>query len=169
LYKNHRGQFLSWASQHYQLHNEEAKDIYQEVFIAIWNNIHSGKLEAMSSSFSTYIFGIGKNQIHNYLRKQQRLVTFSDTSVINPSYDPATMNDDRDYNRKLVENNLEKLSETDRKVLELFYLEEMDMKSIAEEMGYKNADVAKKKKYEAFKKLIQLVKANIKLFSLFII
>jgi hypothetical protein len=35
------------------------------------------------------------------------------------------------------------------------------MKSIAKEMGYKNADVAKKKKYECFKKLAQMVKKNL--------
>jgi len=44
----------------------------------------------------------------------------------------------------------------------LYYMEEKDMRSIAEELGYKNADVAKKKKYEVFRKLCALVKPTLK-------
>jgi hypothetical protein len=36
------------------------------------------------------------------------------------------------------------------------------MKTIANELGYKNADVAKKRKYEVFKKLAGLAKNNLK-------
>ncbi|MBK6986715.1 MAG: hypothetical protein IPH32_19140 [Bacteroidetes bacterium] len=44
--------------------------------------------------------------------------------------------------------------------IELYYFKELDMKSIAEEMGYKNADAAKEK-YECFKKLAVMVKKNL--------
>jgi hypothetical protein len=46
----------------------------------------------------------------------------------------------------------------------MYYIEEKDMKTIAAELGYKNADVAKKRKYEVFRKLAGLVKNNLQLF-----
>ena len=76
------------------------------------------------------------------------------------------MNYQKEHNKKIVEDNLNKLPEKDREILKLYYMEGLDMKTIAERMGYKNSDVAKKKKYEVFKKLATLVKSSMKLFML---
>ena len=72
------------------------------------------------------------------------------------------MIEDRDHNRRMVEEHLSKLHEKERRILEMYYLEEKDMRTIANELGYKSADVAKKRKYEVFKKLAGIVKNNLK-------
>ena len=60
--------------------------------------------------------------------------------------------EEENHNKEMVRQHLSLLDEKSRRILELYYLEGKDMKTIAEEIGYKNADVAKKKKYEVMKK-----------------
>ena len=79
---------------------------------------------------------------------------------------PFKMTHERDHNKKIVEEYLNKLPPKEQEILRLYYIDELDMKTIAKKMGYKNADVAKKKKYEVFKKLAVLVKNNLITFVL---
>jgi len=65
-----------------------------------------------------------------------------------------------------VREHLEKLSAADKRVLELYYVERMDMKTIAETMGYASANVAKKKKCIALKRLMEKVKGGLMMFLL---
>jgi len=53
---------------------------------------------------------------------------------------------------------VEQLDETCRKLLTLFYFEGLDMEQIALRIGFNNADTAKAKKYQCFKRLEQRVK-----------
>jgi predicted DNA-binding protein YlxM (UPF0122 family) len=66
-----------------------------------------------------------------------------------------------EFIKDTVKKYLNEQCEDCKKVLELYYFKDLDMKTIAEEMGYKNADVAKKKKYECFKKLAEMVRKNL--------
>lgn len=164
LYEQYRSEFIDWLMQRYGLSREDARDVYQEVYLAFWINIREGKLYKLDSSIKTYLYAIGKHQAINLVKKNGRSVTLPDMKLINRSYNPHQMNDDRNHNRQIVEENLNKLNEKDRRILEMYYLEERDMKSIALTLGYKNADVAKKKKYEVFKKLMLMIKDNLRTF-----
>ncbi|MDX5321779.1 MAG: hypothetical protein LPK45_11615 [Bacteroidota bacterium] len=55
---------------------------------------------------------------------------------------------------------MDKLGDTCKKLLHLFYFEEQDMKEIAVQLNFANSDTAKAKKYQCFKKLEQMVKAH---------
>jgi DNA-directed RNA polymerase specialized sigma24 family protein len=54
---------------------------------------------------------------------------------------------------RLVSEMVEQLGEACRKILTLFYFDGLDMTRIAELMKYANADTAKAKKHQCFKKL----------------
>lgn len=54
---------------------------------------------------------------------------------------------------------LAELKPDDRRVLELYYLEGKDMDAVAEALGLKNRNVAKKKKHFALQRLIALVRS----------
>lgn len=164
LYKQYRSEFIDWLMLRYGLSREDARDVYQNVFLAFWVNIREGKLDNLYSSIKTYLYAVGKHQAINLVKKNGRSVTLPDMELINRSYNPQEMNDDRDHNRRIVEEHLNKLNDKDRRILEMYYLEEKDMKSIAVALGYKNADVAKKKKYEVFKKLMLMIKDNLRTF-----
>jgi hypothetical protein len=47
-----------------------------------------------------------------------------------------------------------------KEILEMYYEREYDMESIALKVGYKNANVAKKKKYECLKALEERIKMS---------
>jgi RNA polymerase sigma-70 factor (ECF subfamily) len=162
-YRIIRPEFLSWSTFSYNLTNEDAKDLYQEVFLIFWKNIHEGRLTELTCEPKTYVFSIGKHLILNFIKKNKRTVTFSDPELIKAIDNPWTMEHDRAHNRRFVKDILQQLPEKDRRVLELYYMEEKDMRTIAAELGYKNADVAKKKKYEVFRKLCSLVNPSLKI------
>lgn len=158
LYKTHRESFIAWATFSYNISTEDTKDLYQETFVILWNNIREGKLTHLTADIKTYIFSIGKHLILNFIKKKNRSVTSDPLTLINESYQPFEMTDERDHNRRMVEEHLNQLDPKERRILEMYYIEEKDMKTIANELGYKNADVAKKRKYEVFRKLTQLVR-----------
>ncbi|MFZ7107715.1 MAG: RNA polymerase sigma factor [Bacteroidota bacterium] len=166
VYRRYRPDFIAWAKNQFDLNEEDAKDIYQDVVLVLWNNIQSGRLTELTCEIKTYLFAIGKNQILNFRKKRDREVTLEPVHLMNGIENTMEMNDKREYNKKLVEENLNRLPEHERKILELYYMQQKDMKQIAAEMGYKNADVAKKKKYQVFKKLAALIKSNMKTFLL---
>ena len=68
---------------------------------------------------------------------------------------------EEEHIKETVKNLLNNQCKDCKKVLELYYFKELNMEQIAEEMGYKNANVAKKKKYECLKKVMQSVKNKI--------
>ena len=164
LYKLYRNEFMHWARNNYAIEPDDAKDLFQDVVIAFYNNVKSGQLTDLSSDLKTYLFAIGKFKILNFLKKNNRSVTYSDFTVlkvVEPTENTMEDKEEQDLIKATVRKFLDEQCDDCKKVLELYYFNEMDMKSIAKEMGYKNADVAKKKKYECFKKLAEMVKKNL--------
>jgi RNA polymerase sigma factor (sigma-70 family) len=164
LYKLYRNEFLNWSFFHYKINKEDGKDIFQDTIIAFYNNVKSGTLIHLTSDVKTYLFGIGKFKIINFIKKQQRSVTFSDFDLLmvnEPITNEMIDKEENEFIKDTVKKYLNEQCEDCKKVLELYYFKDLDMKTIAEEMGYKNADVAKKKKYECFKKLAEMVRKNL--------
>lgn len=167
LYKIHRDEFTVWASKNYSCDVEDARDIFQDTILAFYNNVKSGQLIELSSDIKTYLFAIGKFKIINFQKKQSRTVTFSDFDLLNgnePFENLMKDKEEQEFIKDTVKKYLNEQCEDCKKVLELYYFKELDMKTIASEMGFKNADVAKKKKYECFKKLAEMVKKNLMVF-----
>jgi RNA polymerase sigma factor (sigma-70 family) len=167
LYKLYRNEFISWAFKNYNLNSDDAKDIFQESILAFYTNVKSGKLTKFTSDVKTYLFAICKFKILNFQKKQQRSVTFSNFDrlrVNEPMENHIQDKEEDEFIKDIVKKYLNEQCEDCKKVLELYYFKELDMKAIAAEMGYKNADVAKKKKYECFKKLAEMVRKNTMLF-----
>jgi DNA-directed RNA polymerase specialized sigma subunit len=55
---------------------------------------------------------------------------------------------------------LDKLGESCRKILMLFYYENLPMKEIVQHLHYENEQVVRNKKYKCLKELTEMVKAN---------
>jgi len=167
LYKTYRDEFTMWANKNYNCDVEDAKDIFQDTILAFYNNVKSGQLIELKSELKTYLFAIGKFKIINFQKKQYRSVTFSEFDLLNgkePFENLMKDKEEQEFIKDTVKKYLNEQCEDCKKVLELYYFKELDMKTIASEMGYKNADVAKKKKYECFKKLAEMVKKNLMVF-----
>lgn len=169
LYRMYRNDFVRWGIQHYSCNEAEAKDVFQEVVLSFYQNVVSGRLSELTGDIRTYLYSIGKYQLLNLIKKNKRTVTSSHLELINPLNDAdysMELKDEEQHNTEMVRQHLALLDEKSRRILEMYYLEGKNMEEIAKEVGYKNADVAKKKKYEVMKKLAVLVKGKLKMFLL---
>lgn len=155
LYRQNRTRFLRWAYVHYTCTDDEAAEVYQKSFSILYYNVRDGKLTALSSSLETYLLGIGKRVFLELFRQKRRQgAPLEEAEMVEapdvPNYLRSQALDER---QRLVDQLLERVGEACAKVLRLFYFSKYNMEDIAEEMGYSNDDVAKKKKYECLQKL----------------
>ncbi|KIX21565.1 hypothetical protein SY27_07650 [Flavobacterium sp. 316] len=158
LYDENKKGFLIFANR-YNLNSEDVLDIYQDAVIALIENAKKGKIDALQSSISTYLFGIGKFMIFQKLKKEKK--TFSKDDFSNLEYV------DEDYNEEenniqiiLLQKALNKIGGQCKKVLQLFYYEEKNLDEIQEELGYSSKDVLKSQKSRCLKQLKDLTKEN---------
>lgn len=168
-YKLYRNEFIHFAFIRYGCDPENAKDIFQDVLMAFYENVKSGKLTEITSDLKTYLFAIGKFKLINFQKKEARKVTFDTSSLINSQHlneDSMADKEEQEFIKSTINRFLNEQCEDCKKVLEMYYFEELDMKTIADKMGYKNANVAKKKKYECFKKMAEMVKKNLSMLLL---
>ena len=164
VYKLYRNEFIHFAFVGYGCDSDNAKDVFQEVVIAFYDNVKSGKLTVLDSGLKTYLFSIGKFKLINLSKKEARKVTFGGDSLINgqnQTENKMADKEEQEFIKATINRFLNEQCEDCRKVLEMYYFEELDMKTIAEKMGYKNADVAKNKKSICFKKLAESVKKHL--------
>lgn len=136
---------------------EDVDDVLQEAVIVVWQKVNQADFE-LTSKLSTFLYAVAKNLWLKQLNKAKR------TEPIEPHHDEygatAEQGNLNSMDRRIVLRCMDQLGETCQKLLHLFYFDDMDMKEIAAQLHFANADTAKAKKYQCFKKLEQLVKAS---------
>lgn len=137
--------------------SEDAKDIFQEAFIAAWRNIVMDKFEPESeTALSGYIFRIAKNKWLDHLRsvKFKTTVTVEDMEKIAP-VEESLPPDELDYLAE-VEKQYKALGEPCHELLRRFYFDKQRLKEIAIVFSWTEA-TAKNNKYRCLEKLRNLV------------
>ncbi len=132
----------------------EAKDIYQEALIVVWQKAVSGKL-VLTSKLSTYLYSICQNLWRKELDRKSRLSSEEKDGM-------DYMDHDQEERVRIIRECIEQLGDTCQKVLSYYYFDGMSMTDIAEKLNFSSTDTAKTKKYKCKKRLDQLVKANYK-------
>ena len=136
---------------------EDAKDVFQEAILIIYNKIKEDTLE-LTTTFHAYLFSICKNLWLKKLRsKNNQTLRLSFT---------WGLKEDTEYEEdflksrkwKLFNNKFQALAEECRKVLQLLFNGKSG-KEIAQEMGY-TEEYAKRKKYKCKLSLAQLIKQD---------
>ena len=131
---------------------EEAQDIYQEALIVFWQKAVSGNL-VLTSKISTFLYSICLNLWRKELDRKSRLShEEKDGSV--------EMDVSRDERIKIINECINDLGTTCKKILKYFYFDQMSMSNIALNLGFANTDTAKTKKYKCKKRLDELVKTR---------
>ncbi len=159
LYEAYRNEFLQWAVRNHRVTEEEAKDVFQEALVGLYRNVKAGKVDKLESSIKTYLFGIAKNVILNVLKRKD---------IETKAYENISIEHDNGINEKhemdgltnLIKRLYLAIGSPCKEILEMYYEREYDMESIALKVGYKNANVAKKKKYECLKALEERIKMS---------
>lgn len=142
--------------------SDDAKDIYQEAIIVLYNKVKSGDFE-LSSKLKTYIYSVCRRLWLKRLNQMSRyggdLKDFQDYL---PFDDETEKNNERDIQFSRMGDALKLLGEPCKTIIEDFYLNNKSMQEICETFGYTNADNAKTQKYKCLQRLKKLFFIKIK-------
>lgn len=157
VYEDNRSKFLNFAKR-YNLPNEDLVDIYQETYIAFYDNVMNGKITSFTSSISTYIISIGKYIIFDTLKKKKKTIHPDfDISILN-NKDELTNNLDIETESLTTEQQLlykyfATLGKKCKELLDLFYYRGFTIKDILEHTEYNSENVIKSTKSRCMKSL----------------
>jgi RNA polymerase sigma-70 factor (ECF subfamily) len=118
---------------------EDAEDLTQEVFIKVYQSLHTFTGDA---AFSTWLYKITVNHSLNYLRRKKRLEFFSYAEdlfqhLLNKGSEessPHEKMEQDDYNNE-IRNSIDSLTEKQRTAFILSRYEDLPQKEIARIMG----------------------------------
>lgn len=146
---------------------DEAKDIYQEALIVLYEKVRGGSFE-LHSLLKTYIYSVSRRLWLKQLSYRNRFVVndietqATDSAAVGRMNDDLTDHEERDRQFDLMSDSLDRLGEPCRTLLEDFYIRHLSMQDITEKFGYTNADNAKTQKYKCLMRLKRLFFAEYK-------
>jgi len=141
---------------------QDAKDVYQEAFLVLWDKTSKGDTQFESDSqVSAFLYIVAKNKWLDQLgsarvRKKSDLEVMSLGSVIP---EESEIDEESQYTEKLNQLKLafSKLGDNCKKILSMFYYEKKSMLDIGSHMNLDSAS-ARNQKYRCMKKLKELTK-----------
>lgn len=135
---------------------EEAKDIFQEAMVLLYEKTNDGEF-ALSSSLKTWIYAVCRNKWLKQLNKKKKNYRFADFEQFDAVEEQE---EDGNIMYETLRVSMSRLGVGCRKILLLFYYFKKSMDEIAAELNYTNADNAKSQKYKCIQKLKALYAAN---------
>lgn len=136
---------------------EEAKDIYQEAFIAVWRNIQLDRFTPGSNtSLGTYLYTVARHKWLDHLRaaKRKPQVSLSETTEL--AEPPSGLSEEELQRINSIKSNFGQLGKTCRDVLERFYYKKQSMRTISAALQWTEA-TARNNKYRCIQRLKELV------------
>ncbi|MEM6515572.1 MAG: sigma-70 family RNA polymerase sigma factor [Bacteroidota bacterium] len=134
----------------------QAKDVYQDSFIAVWNNVKSGKFEPDSdTALQGYLYRIAKNKWLDVLRskrfKSTQSLTEERTQFLKQEEDYS---EDAEETKKmnLTMEAFKNLGEPCKQLLKTFYFEKKSLREISADLEIAESSV-RNKKYRCMEKL----------------
>jgi len=152
LYEDNRTIFFQWIERNHKLSKDEALDIYQNTMIVLFENVKHGRIKELNASVTTYIFGIAKNLIYKYHRKNE-MINRHEVRLNEHYHFIATNASEMESASIKVQLELEGMKEPCRSILALFYMAGLKLSAIAEKLEYSSIDVLKTQKSRCLKKL----------------
>lgn len=135
---------------------DDAKDIYQEAIIILYNKIKAGDFE-LSSKLKTFLYSVCRRLWLKRLSQMSRyggdIRDFHDHFQVDEDVDKQN---DLDIQFSKMESALQLLGEPCKTIMEDFYIHNLSMQDICERFGYTNADNAKTQKYKCLQRLKKL-------------
>jgi len=132
---------------------DDAKDVYQEAIIVLYNKVKSGSFE-LSSKLKTYIYSVSRRiwlkKLAQQSRKTSNIADFEDVLVVEEDMEQHEQKDMQFDKMKLA---LDGLGEPCKTIIQDFYINNQTMQDICEKFGYTNADNAKTQKYKCLQRL----------------
>ena len=142
--------------------SDEARDIFQEAMIVVYEKAVSGSLE-LHCLLKTYLYSVCRRL---WLKRLQQLQRYG--SLTENVEETITVDEDLDMHEKhnadflMMENAMSKIGEPCKSLLDAYYIQKKNMQEIAVDFGYTNADNAKTQKYKCLVRLKKLFFAQYK-------
>ena len=144
---------------------EDAKDIYQDAFIVVWNNIKNNIFVPINqTAVQGYLYTIAKNKWMDVVRSSKFKKTksgYDNQSMAINNEDIYDLNQDDLENKKLnlTMEAFKNIGGPCKQLLTTFYFEKKSLRDIAQELQIDEAS-AKNKKYRCMEKLRNMVLAT---------
>ncbi len=140
---------------------QDAEDTFQETVVSFIDIVTKGKYRK-EASVKTFLVSIAKNIWFNEIKKRERSGNrekkFEQGRDQN-EMDIGQLIGDLEKKRQLREL-VYRLGEPCRKILMLFYYENLSMKEMADHLPYENEQVIRNKKYKCLQQLTLFIKGN---------
>jgi len=137
----------------------QAKDIYQEAFIAMWNNIRADKFHPNGeSAIDGYLYSIARNKWTDYLRSghfRKMVPSSQENNLEHGSWETEEGSEADEPKLKTTMEAFGKLGPDCKSLLTRFYFDKKPLKQLAEELKLGTASV-RNKKYRCMQKLREL-------------
>ncbi len=144
---------------------DHAKDVYQEAFIIVWNNVKSDNFVPLNeSALQGYLYQIAKNKWMDVLRSSQfkktKLIKH-ELSVLDKRIELHDEEEQESFKRKLEQtmDAFKNLGNPCKQLLNDFYFEKISLRDIAHKLKIEE-NTARTKKYRCMEKLRELVLAS---------
>ena len=146
---------------HYGASRQDAEDVFQETVVAFIEIVKKGKYR-MEASVKTFLVSVARNIWMNELKRKER------SGFREKQFEYGRDQKEEDISHHISD--LEKkrqlrelvyqLGEPCRKILLLFYYEDLSMKEILDHLPYENEQVVRNKKYKCLQQLTVFIKDN---------
>ncbi|MEO8795317.1 MAG: sigma-70 family RNA polymerase sigma factor [Daejeonella sp.] len=136
---------------------DEAKDIFQESVIVLYNKVKEGNFE-LNSKLKTFIYSVCRRLWLKRLNQKSRnmpsdINDFDDFIAVEHDLE---QHEEKDNQFKQMEHSLIQLGEPCKTIIEDYYIQGKSMQEICDKFGYTNADNAKTQKYKCLQRLKKL-------------
>jgi RNA polymerase sigma factor (sigma-70 family) len=140
---------------------QDGEDIFQETVVTFIDLVRKGKFRG-ESSVKTFLVAVARNIWLNELKKKksgdQRAKIF-ETNRGHIENDIMENLNKREMREQLL-SLMDRLGESCRKILTLFYYDNLPFEEIIHKMGYETEQVARNKKYKCMRELSDLIRNN---------
>ena len=144
---------------------EDAKDIFQEAMIVLYQKVQSGSFE-LNCQIKTFVYSVSRRLWLKRLMQQNRYSLHENTEDIVLVDEDMEEHEKRDTEFTVMEKAMGSLGEPCKSLLEAFYMQKKGMQEIAGIFGYTNAENAKTQKYKCLMRLKKLFFSQYKNVSL---
>jgi len=132
---------------------DDAKDVYQEGIIILYNKIKAGNFE-LSSKLKTYIYSVCRRiwlrKLNLNSKKAGNITDYEDVFAVE---EDVEHHEEKDASFAKMQSALDHLGEPCKTIIQDFYIHNLSMQDICEKFGYTNTDNAKTQKYKCLQRL----------------
>jgi RNA polymerase sigma factor (sigma-70 family) len=160
LYKRHYGLLENYVLQN-SGSSEDAGDVIQEVMLVFVQMITQGKFRG-ESTIKSLLYNICRNLWISELRRRKSTIARHEKYEMESEKAELDISESiaRTENLKYIMKVFNQLGEQCKKVLQLFYYEELSMKEVCEKLNYSSEQVLRNKKYKCLKSLIEKTQSS---------